>query len=82
MDDIEYIENEIRADALKSGYTLKEQNIKKIARAKNMLFGKDNWRRCPCDGSNENRYCGSELCTKDIAEKGVCHCNLHCRGEE
>lgn len=82
MEDIDYIEQEIRADAENCGYALKEENVKKIARAKNMLFGKDNWRRCPCDGSNEERYCGSPLCKQDIEEKGICHCNLHCRGEE
>jgi len=30
--------------------------------------------RCPCDPKNPERYCISELCMKDIQEKGTCHC--------
>ena len=30
--------------------------------------------RCPCDPKNPERYCVSELCMKDIQEKGTCHC--------
>lgn len=52
------------------------ENIEKIARAKNIMFGEDAWQRCPCDSSNEARYCISELCNSDIERDGICHC--HC----
>ncbi len=51
-------------------------NIEKIAKAKNMMFGEGEWRRCPCDGQNEARYCISDLCRSDIERDGICHC--HC----
>ena len=52
------------------------KNIEKIARAKTMMFGDEEWKRCPCDGTNEKRYCISELCKSDIERDGECHC--HC----
>ncbi|MCQ2735166.1 MAG: hypothetical protein MJ212_04390 [Alphaproteobacteria bacterium] len=60
----------------KSGY-YPTQNIEKIAKAKNMMFGENEWRRCPCDGSNEARYCISELCQSDIERDGICHCRCY-----
>ena len=54
-------------------------NVEKIAKAKNMMFGENDWSRCPCDGQNENRYCISETCKKDIEHDGVCHCHCYCR---
>ena len=59
----------------KNGYVT-TKNVQKIANAKRMMFGEAEWQRCPCDGQNPNRYCISELCRKDIEEKGECHC--HC----
>lgn len=53
------------------------KNVDKIARAKNMMFGEEEWKRCPCDGQNPDRYCGSTLCMNDIKEKGICHCNCY-----
>jgi len=46
----------------------------KIAEAKRRM-GKG-WVKCPChrDGLH---YCGSRLCTMDIAERGVCGCSLY-----
>jgi len=52
-------------------------NIEKIARAKMMMFGENEWSRCPCDGNNPSRFCLSEMCKADIASKGVCHCNCY-----
>ena len=52
------------------------ENAPKIARAKVMMFGEQEWYRCPCDGNNAERYCISELCARDIARDGECHC--HC----
>lgn len=57
------------------------QNVEKIARAKNMLFGEGEWYRCPCDGNNNDRNCISDLCRKDIEEKGVCHCNCYSKNK-
>ena len=60
----------------KAGY-YPTQNIQKIANAKNMMFGESEWRRCPCDGSHEKRYCISELCRSDIERDGICHCRCY-----
>ena len=49
----------------------------KIAKAKNMMFGEGEWRRCPCDGTNEKRYCISDLCRSDIERDGICHCRCY-----
>lgn len=59
----------------KAGYTT-TNNVQKIANAKKMMFGEEEWQRCPCDGQNPKRYCISEQCRKDIEENGECHC--HC----
>ena len=53
------------------------ENIQKIANAKNMMFGEGEWRRCPCDGKNEKRYCISDLCRSDIERDGICHCRCY-----
>ena len=58
------------------------KNIEKIAKAKTMMFGENEWLRCPCDGQNAARYCISEQCHRDIAEKGVCHCNCYQKAAE
>lgn len=58
------------------------KNIEKIAKAKTMMFGEAEWHRCPCDSQNASRYCISEQCKKDIAEKGVCHCNCYQKAAE
>ena len=51
-----------------AGYT-PTKNIEKIANAKKMMFGEQEWQRCPCDGNNPARYCISAQCRKDIEEK-------------
>lgn len=53
------------------------KNIEKIARAKQMMFGEQEWFRCPCDGKNDKRFCISELCLSDVQKDGVCHCNCY-----
>ena len=66
----------MKKQCAEAGY-YETKNIEKIAKAKQMMFGKDEWQRCPCDGNNPERYCISSLCKKDIAEKGICHCNCY-----
>lgn len=63
-----------------AGYT-PTKNIEKIANAKKMMFGEQEWQRCPCDGNNPARYCISAQCRKDIEEKGVCHCNCYTKAD-
>ena len=63
-----------------AGYT-PTKNIEKIANAKKMMFGEQEWQRCPCDGKNRARYCISELCRKVFEEKGVCHCNCYTKAD-
>ncbi|MDR1693717.1 MAG: hypothetical protein LBR70_00795 [Lactobacillaceae bacterium] len=55
------------------------KNVEKIARAKNLMFGREEWYRCPCDGNNSKRRCISELCKNDIETKGICHCNCYAK---
>lgn len=71
------LENMIKHCA-EAGYATTE-NAEKIAKAKNMMFGEKDWKRCPCDGHNENRYCISETCRKDIERDGICHCRCYCK---
>jgi ferredoxin-thioredoxin reductase catalytic subunit len=37
---------------------------------------------CPCDKDNDARYCISDLCKKDIQEKGQCLCGLYSTKKE
>lgn len=60
--------------ASEHGFDVK--NKEKIVRAKEMIFGRENLKFCPCDAKNPNRYCGSALCISDIVYKGKCHCSL------
>lgn len=55
------------------------KNFDKIVRAKKMMFS-DDLTRCPCDGNNPDRYCGSRLCMQNIEEDGHCHCNMFFKG--
>lgn len=73
---VEIIEANIRNCAEEHGLGLTD-NVTKIARAKNMMFGVDEWYRCCCDHKNGDRYCMSKQCQKDVEEKGVCFCNLY-----
>jgi len=75
MSDVETILAKMRESEEREGFG-ETENIEKIARAKNMMFGLENWQRCPCDGQNEERFCGSDLCREDVNRDGVCHC--HC----
>ena len=68
--------DEMLKQCSEAGY-VPTKNIEKIAKAKNMMFGESEWKRCPCDSSNQARFCISEQCRKDIEEKGVCHCNCY-----
>lgn len=55
------------------------KNVEKIAKAKKMMFGEEEWQRCPCDGENEARYCISPTCRADIERDGECHCHCYCK---
>lgn len=55
------------------------KNIAKIANAKRMMFGEEEWMRCPCDAKNDARSCISDICKNDIETKGVCHCNCYAK---
>lgn len=58
------------------GYATSD-NIKKIAKAKSMMFGEADWKRCPCDNAGGTRYCISEACRQDIEKDGVCLCRCY-----
>ena len=62
----------------KEGYE-PTKNVEKIAKAKTMMFGDDEWKRGRCDGTNEKRYCISELCKSDIERDGICHCRCYAK---
>lgn len=55
----------------------KSEHFDKIANAR-LRMGL-NWNQCPCGG--EERGCISDLCHKEIAEQGHCHCNCYLRKE-
>lgn len=72
------IEENIREFAKKNGYDLNEKAVKGIAKAKNMMFGLDNWQKCPCASTDGlERFCGSEVCAQEIEKNGICHCSLN-----
>ena len=63
----------IRSVAKKFNFDI--QNEDRIIKAKMLLF-QNNFRSCPCDANNPNRYCGSAQCIHDVIEFNHCHCNL------
>ena len=71
----EILEN-IKKRAEEKGFEL-SANAEKIARAKNMMFGIDEWQRCPCDAKNPERFCISARCARETKENGHCHCNCY-----
>lgn len=71
MNEQEILENMVKiADELNFGL---DTNAIKIAKLKSRM---DDWKRCPCDKNNPDRYCGSKLCQEDTINDGYCHC--HC----
>ena len=76
MNDTSTTLEKMRKICAEKGFT-ETDNVEKIARAKEMMFGTSEWYRCPCDGQNAHRYCISELCAKDIEVKGICHCSCY-----
>ncbi len=79
MSDTQSIIDKIKNAAKSNGYQLTD-NVEKIARAKGAFFGVNKWARCPCDPESD-RACISKRCRQDIADYGVCHCNLYKKGE-
>lgn len=74
--------NEIKEKMLQRASELnviETENFPKIANAKYILFANKGLdpMKCPCDAGNENRYCISPLCQKDIEENGKCHCGCY-----
>lgn len=72
--EVSEVVEKIKELADRNGFDVTD-NIEKIARAKNRMFG-DEWQTCPCDRDNQERFCCSQLCQSDVRSKGVCHCNL------
>ena len=71
MNEQEILEKMISvADELNFGL---DTNAIKIAKLKSRM---DDWKRCPCDKQNPDRFCGSKLCQEDTIRDGYCHC--HC----
>jgi len=71
MNEQEILENMVKiADELNFGL---DTNSIKIAKLKSRM---DDWKRCPCDKNNTERFCGSDLCKEDTIREGYCHC--HC----
>lgn len=54
-------------------------NLEKVARAKEKLFTEKEWRRCPCDKNDPDRYCISKKCQEAIERDGVCGCHCFCK---
>lgn len=72
------IETNIRDMAQVNNWVVNEKTVARISKAKERFFGEDEWKRCPCYPPTDTIHgCGTEECTKDIIENGVCHCNLY-----
>lgn len=72
MNEQEILENMIKiADELNFGL---DSNAIKIAKLKSRM---DDWRCCPCDKKNPDRFCGSELCISDVNRDSRCHCGCY-----
>ena len=70
MNEQEILENMVKiADELNFGL---DTNSIKIAKLKSRM---DDWKRCPCDKDNTERFCGSKLCQDDTIRDGYCHCH-------
>ena len=82
------VKRKVKTILLKHGdYHVEEEQLKKIIKAKILIFGPHlkQIHQCPCDALNQYRYCGSDRCIQDIEEEGHCHCNLfwkHFKGEK
>lgn len=82
------IKRKVKTILLKHGdFHVEEEQLKKIIKAKIMIFGPHlkQIHKCPCDALNKYRYCGSDRCLQDIEEEGHCHCQLfwrHQKGEK
>lgn len=78
--DIEYIVNNM--EFLASMYDLElTDNALKIAKAKLMFFGKDNWHKCCCV-RDDKHFCISPSCLEEIDSKGICDCRLYKKKEQ
>lgn len=55
---------------------------KHIAKVASIKAKNQDWKRCPCDADNPERYCISELCKKTIREQGRCHCGCFTKVQE
>lgn len=71
----DFILDKLKQVAENNGFEISD-NVEKIAKLKGRMFGEEEWERCPCDGSNKERFCCSQLCQSDVRSKGMCHCGL------
>ena len=74
------IKSLIKNIARKNKFDVK--NLDNIIKAKIRFFHNGDIKRCPCDGNNPERFCGSPLCITDVINEGHCHCNLFWRKDE
>lgn len=65
-----------RIQTIARKYNFRLENEDKIINAKIRFFNGDDTNRCPCDGNNPERFCGSALCIHDVVADGHCHCRL------
>lgn len=65
-----------RIQTIARKFNFRTENMDKIINAKIRFFYKNDTNRCPCDGDNPERYCGSALCIHDVVANGHCHCRL------
>lgn len=74
--DVQTIINYIQNEAAKNNLKIND-NCEKIAKIKLKFFGVDNWRKCPCYGSDDQIHgCGTTACLDEINKNGICHCKL------
>lgn len=71
---VEEIKKTLEEMANVRGFELTE-NADKIIKAKLRFFGEDNWQKCCCIRDDEH-FCMSIACEKDVRKNGRCDCNL------
>jgi ferredoxin-thioredoxin reductase catalytic subunit len=79
--ELDFVMKQTAECAERSHFLLNSKYWKSISSAKLRFFGKDNWKMCPCDKGNPDRYCGGPLCAEDVKRDGHCHCNLYLKSE-
>jgi len=77
LKDLDYVIQALKQIGNEQNLSVNERVLVSIAKTKLKFFGKDNFKKCPCYPPDDNEHgCNSVKCLSEIADNGVCHCNL------